>query len=255
MSVVEDDLSLPPDVEDRRPAPLRFATIGSVDDGKSTLIGRLLHDSKSIFEDQLAHIEAVSRRRGDRVRRPRPADRRPARRARAGDHDRRRLPLLLDAAPRLRDRRLPGARAVHPQHGHRRVDGRARHRAGRRPPRRRRSDAAPQPARCRCSACRTWWWRSTRWISSATARNASTRSWPRSTRLRRPPRRRHDHVRADLGARPAPTSSSGRASSLVPRPDAAAPPRDGLHAPATTTTIDVRVPRAVRRAPAPRRAP
>ena len=65
MSVVEDDLSLPPGVEDRRPAPLHFATIGSVDDGKSTLIGRLLHDSKSIFEDQLAHIEAISRRRGD----------------------------------------------------------------------------------------------------------------------------------------------------------------------------------------------
>ncbi len=44
---------------------LRFATVGSVDDGKSTLIGRLLHDSKSIFEDQLEHVEAVSRRRGD----------------------------------------------------------------------------------------------------------------------------------------------------------------------------------------------
>ena len=46
-------------------APLHFATVGSVDDGKSTLIGRLLHDSKSIFEDQLEHIEAVSRRRGN----------------------------------------------------------------------------------------------------------------------------------------------------------------------------------------------
>jgi bifunctional enzyme CysN/CysC len=46
------------------PAPLHFATIGSVDDGKSTLIGRLLHDSKSIFEDQLEHIEAISKRRG-----------------------------------------------------------------------------------------------------------------------------------------------------------------------------------------------
>jgi len=44
---------------------LRFATVGSVDDGKSTLIGRLLFDSKSIFEDQLEHIEAVSKRRGD----------------------------------------------------------------------------------------------------------------------------------------------------------------------------------------------
>ena len=44
---------------------LRFATIGSVDDGKSTLSGRLLYDSKSIFEDQLEHVEAVSKRRGD----------------------------------------------------------------------------------------------------------------------------------------------------------------------------------------------
>jgi bifunctional enzyme CysN/CysC len=46
------------------PASLRFATVGSVDDGKSTLIGRLLLDSKNIFDDQLDHIEEVSRRRG-----------------------------------------------------------------------------------------------------------------------------------------------------------------------------------------------
>jgi sulfate adenylyltransferase subunit 1 len=43
---------------------LRFTTAGSVDDGKSTLIGRLLYDSKSIFEDQLEAIEEVSNRRG-----------------------------------------------------------------------------------------------------------------------------------------------------------------------------------------------
>ena len=43
---------------------LRFATAGSVDDGKSTLIGRLLFDSKSLFEDQLADVERVSRDRG-----------------------------------------------------------------------------------------------------------------------------------------------------------------------------------------------
>src|SRR6201987_1035295 len=43
----------------------RFATAGSVDDGKSTLIGRLLYDTKTIFEDQLAAVEAVSRSRGD----------------------------------------------------------------------------------------------------------------------------------------------------------------------------------------------
>jgi bifunctional enzyme CysN/CysC len=44
---------------------LRFATAGSVDDGKSTLIGRLLFDSKAIFEDQLASVERTSRDRGE----------------------------------------------------------------------------------------------------------------------------------------------------------------------------------------------
>ncbi|HTU98471.1 MAG TPA: sulfate adenylyltransferase subunit CysN [Solirubrobacteraceae bacterium] len=44
---------------------LRIATAGSVDDGKSTLIGRLLHDSKSIFEDQMEHVVQTSERRGD----------------------------------------------------------------------------------------------------------------------------------------------------------------------------------------------
>src|SRR4030081_3431943 len=43
---------------------LRFATAGSVDDGKSTLIGRLLYDSKSIFEDQYEAIEKTSRQKG-----------------------------------------------------------------------------------------------------------------------------------------------------------------------------------------------
>ena len=44
---------------------LRFTTAGSVDDGKSTLIGRLLYDSKSIFEDQLEQLEETSQRRGE----------------------------------------------------------------------------------------------------------------------------------------------------------------------------------------------
>ncbi len=44
---------------------LRFLTCGSVDDGKSTLIGRLLYDSKSVFEDQLAAVERSSRHHGD----------------------------------------------------------------------------------------------------------------------------------------------------------------------------------------------
>ena len=44
---------------------LRFTTAGSVDDGKSTLIGRLLYDSKAIFEDQMEAMEASSKARGD----------------------------------------------------------------------------------------------------------------------------------------------------------------------------------------------
>jgi bifunctional enzyme CysN/CysC len=48
-----------------RPAELlRFATAGSVDDGKSTLIGRLLYDSKQVLADQLAHVEQTSQRMG-----------------------------------------------------------------------------------------------------------------------------------------------------------------------------------------------
>jgi len=44
---------------------LRIATAGSVDDGKSTLIGRLLYDSKQVFQDQLEHVERTSLERGD----------------------------------------------------------------------------------------------------------------------------------------------------------------------------------------------
>ncbi len=46
---------------------LRFTTAGSVDDGKSTLIGRLLYDCKSIFEDQLEAVEESSKKRGDAI--------------------------------------------------------------------------------------------------------------------------------------------------------------------------------------------
>ena len=44
---------------------LRFTTAGSVDDGKSTLIGRLLYDSKSIFQDQYDAVVQASQRRGE----------------------------------------------------------------------------------------------------------------------------------------------------------------------------------------------
>ncbi len=50
--------------QDREAELLRFTTAGSVDDGKSTLIGRLLYDSKSIFEDQLKSVEETSINRG-----------------------------------------------------------------------------------------------------------------------------------------------------------------------------------------------
>ena len=46
---------------------LRLATAGSVDDGKSTLIGRLLYDAKAILADQMEHVEEVSKRRGSAV--------------------------------------------------------------------------------------------------------------------------------------------------------------------------------------------
>src|SRR5450631_3303899 len=52
--------TLDPDVE-----MLRFATAGSVDDGKSTLVGRLLHDSKSVLTDTLEAVERASRDRGN----------------------------------------------------------------------------------------------------------------------------------------------------------------------------------------------
>ncbi|MDN3260525.1 GTP-binding protein [Streptomyces sp. CSDS2] len=50
--------------ESRASTLLRFATAGSVDDGKSTLVGRLLHDSKAVLADQLEAVETASRRRG-----------------------------------------------------------------------------------------------------------------------------------------------------------------------------------------------
>ena len=51
--------------QDERKDLLRFLTAGSVDDGKSTLIGRLLFDSKKLYEDQLAALERDSKRMGN----------------------------------------------------------------------------------------------------------------------------------------------------------------------------------------------
>jgi bifunctional enzyme CysN/CysC len=56
---------MPADARQHERDLLRFTTAGSVDDGKSTLIGRLLYDTKSFFEDQLEQLEGASRRLGD----------------------------------------------------------------------------------------------------------------------------------------------------------------------------------------------
>ena len=68
---------------------LRFITCGSVDDGKSTLIGRLLYDSKMIFEDQLTALESDSKKvgtQGEEIDFALLVDG-SGRRARAGHHD------------------------------------------------------------------------------------------------------------------------------------------------------------------------
>ena len=77
-----------------------------------------------------AGLEVAARR--PRRGRPRARHRRPARRARAGHHDRRRLPLLRHRAALVHPRRHARPRPLHAQHGHRRVDGGPRARAGRR---------------------------------------------------------------------------------------------------------------------------
>ena len=107
---------------------LRFITCGSVDDGKSTLIGRLLHDTRLIFEDQLAALATDSERHGTT----------------GSDID---FALLVDGLQAEREQGItidvayrffttprrsfivadtPGARAIHPQYGDRRIDCRTR---------------------------------------------------------------------------------------------------------------------------------
>jgi len=99
-----------------RPADLlRFATAGSVDDGKSTLIGRLLYDSKQVLVDQLEHVEQTSKRMGhDFVDLSLLTDDCAPSASRASRSSR--LPLLRDRAAALHHRRHARARAVHPQH-------------------------------------------------------------------------------------------------------------------------------------------
>ena len=111
-------------------------------------------------------VERTSRERGDEHTEPGAAHRRPARRAGAGHHDRRRLPLLRHAQAEVHHRRHPRAHPVHAQHGHRRVHRRPRPDPGRRPQGDRSSRAAATRSCRRCSASRTSCCASTRWTSS-----------------------------------------------------------------------------------------
>jgi hypothetical protein len=101
---------------------LRFLTCGSVDDGKSTLIGRLLYDTKAILADTLHAIEKTSLRRGmEAVDLSLLTD---------GLQAEREQGITIDVAYRYfsTGRRkyiiadAPGPRAIHAQHGHRRLD-------------------------------------------------------------------------------------------------------------------------------------
>ena len=113
---------------------LRVLTCGSVDDGKSTLIGRLLFECGTIPDDVMAALERdfEAVRHGRRRHRLRAAGRWAGSRTRTGRDDRRRLPVLRDAGAPLHPGGHARPPAVHPQHGHRRLDRRPGHAADRR---------------------------------------------------------------------------------------------------------------------------
>ena len=168
----------------------------------------------------------TSERRGDGYVNLALLDRRPARRARAGDHDRRRLPLLPDAAAQVHHRRHPRPRAVHAQHGHRRLDRRPLDRPRRRAQGRLASRPAATPTSPRCCASPTSSCASTRWTSSSYDEDVfydileEMTDW--AARLADP---RHD-LHPDLRAARATTSSTAPIGDAVVRRRAAAlPPR------------------------------
>ena len=138
---------------------LRFATAGSVDDGKSTMIGRLLYDTKTIFEDQLEAVERTSRAMGvDFTNLALLTD---------GLRAEREQGITIDVAYRyfatpkrkfiIAD--TPGPHPVHPEHGHRRVDRGPGDRPGGRAQGDARAEPAPRVHRRRCCAFRTSSWR------------------------------------------------------------------------------------------------
>ena len=98
---------------------LRFITAGSVDDGKSTLIGRLLYDSKNILIDQLEALEKQTKNKADWRYRPGIANRWTACGKRAGNHHRCSLSLFHYTQTEIHHCRCAGPCAIHAQHDHR----------------------------------------------------------------------------------------------------------------------------------------
>ena len=196
---------------------LRFITCGSVDDGKTSLIGRLLYESKMIFDDQFAALESDSKRSAPReTTRLGAAGGRADRRARAGHHHRRGLPLLHHRAAQVHRGRHPGPRAVHAQHGHRRLDRGPRGDSDRCPQGRADPDPPAQlPGRAAGhphASC----WPSTRW------------TWWTTPRSVRPDRRRIP--------RRSPPSSGSPTSMCIPMSavTATTSPRPATRCPGTT---------------------
>ena len=208
---------------------LRFLTCGSVDDGKSTLIGRLLYDSALVYEDQVRSAEhdlRASGRQPGRDARPCAPRRRAAGRARAEDHHRRRLSLFLHAKAEVHRRRHARPRAVHAQHGDRRVELRLRRAAGRCAERR--ADADP-PARLHPVAARH------RQSSACRQQDGPRRLRPGALRgdrrglcqFRRSARLRARDPDPGLGAQGRQRDRPERAYALVSRPHIARASRDG----------------------------
>ena len=129
---------------------------GSVDDGKSTLIGRLLYDTKTVFADQIEAVERASRERGDEyVNLALLTD---------GLRAEREQGITIDVAYRyfatpqaqVHHRRHPRAHPVHPEHGDRRLHRGPRAGPGRRAEGDRRAEPAARVPRDAAARCRTW---------------------------------------------------------------------------------------------------
>lgn len=98
--------------------PLRFITAGSVDDGKSTLIGRLLYDSKALLSDQIKTLESgKSNGLKETIDFSILTDGLEAEREQ-GNYDRCGIPLFFHGETEIHHRRHAGARTIHAQYGY-----------------------------------------------------------------------------------------------------------------------------------------